>query len=182
MKTSLIIVDDFYSDPYKARDFALSQDFSVKGNYPGARTKSFFTNNVKKKIESCMPAMGKITTPFDDAAYNGAFQYTTSNDKTWIHADMYNQWAAVCYLTPDAPLTSGTGIFRHKKTKEIEYNTTEYDGSDYSQWELVDTVGNVFNRIVIYNGRLFHASLDYFGTDKLTGRLFQTFFFNTEFT
>jgi len=28
---------------------------------------------------------------------------------------------------------------------------------------------------------LFHASLDYFGDDKENGRLFQLFFFDTEF-
>jgi hypothetical protein len=182
MKTQLIIIDDFYIDPYKVRDFALTQDFSVKGNYPGLRTKSFFTEAIKKRIEGCIPNGGKITTPFDDNSYNGAFQFATEKDKTWIHADIYNRWAGVCYLTPDAPANAGTAIFRHKKSGEIEYYKKEYDGGDYSQWEQIDTVGNVFNRLVIYNGNLFHASLNYFGTDKFTGRLFQTFFFNTENT
>ena len=50
-----------------------------------------------------------------------------------------------------------------------------------SGWELVDKVGNVFNRLVIYRGDYFHASLDYFGKDINDGRLFQTFFFNTEY-
>ena len=54
------------------------------------------------------------------------------------------------------------------------------DGRDYTKWELVDTIGNVYNRLVLYPGDLFHASLDYFGKDLETGRLFQTFFFNTE--
>ena len=54
------------------------------------------------------------------------------------------------------------------------------DGQDYTKWELVDTIGNIYNRLVLYPGDLFHASLDYFGKDLETGRLFQTFFFNTE--
>ena len=50
-----------------------------------------------------------------------------------------------------------------------------------SKWEVVDVVANKFNRLVLYRGDLFHSSLDYFGKDKYDGRLFQTFFFNTEF-
>ena len=54
------------------------------------------------------------------------------------------------------------------------------DGSDYTKWEMTDRVANVFNRLVLYRGDYFHASLDYFGKDINDGRLFQTFFFNTE--
>ena len=49
-----------------------------------------------------------------------------------------------------------------------------------TKWELVDKLGNLYNRLVIYRGDLYHMSLDYFGRDLQTGRLFQTFFFNTE--
>jgi hypothetical protein len=49
-----------------------------------------------------------------------------------------------------------------------------------TKWEMVDFIGNKYNRLVIYQGDLFHSSLDYFGTDINNGRLFQTFFFDTE--
>jgi hypothetical protein len=42
-------------------------------------------------------------------------------------------------------------------------------------------VGNIYNRLVLYRGDMFHSSLDYFGKDLKDGRLFQTFFFNTEY-
>ena len=45
---------------------------------------------------------------------------------------------------------------------------------------MTDFIGNVYNRLVIYQGDLFHTSLDYFGTDMHNGRLFQTFFFDTK--
>ena len=54
------------------------------------------------------------------------------------------------------------------------------DGNDLSKWHLTDIVSNKFNRVVFYRGDLYHRSLDYFGEDKHDGRLFQTFFFNTE--
>ena len=50
-----------------------------------------------------------------------------------------------------------------------------------SKWDMVDMISNKFNRLVLYRGDLFHSSMEYFGEDKETGRLFQTFFFNTEY-
>jgi len=54
------------------------------------------------------------------------------------------------------------------------------DSQDITKWDLTDILGNKYNRMVLYRGDLFHQSLDYFGTNKENGRLFQTFFFNTE--
>mgnify|MGYP001173591384 CR=1 FL=1 len=45
-------------------------------------------------------------------SYNGSFQYTTSRDRSWIHTDSWNNWAAVLYLTPNAPESSGTGLYK----------------------------------------------------------------------
>jgi hypothetical protein len=51
---------------------------------------------------------------------------------------------------------------------------------DYTKWEMVDRVGNIFNRLIMYRADNYHVSLDYFGKDINDGRLFQVFFFNTE--
>jgi hypothetical protein len=56
----------------------------------------------------------------------------------------------------------------------------EHDFQDYTKWDLFDVIGNRFNRLAMYRGDFYHASLDYFGTNKENGRLFQLFFFNTE--
>jgi len=105
MNVNLIIIDDFYGDPDSVRNFALQQEFGVRGNYPGVRTKSFFTDDVKAAIERYMQFAGKITNSYDHDGYTGAFQIATAMDRTWIHADHHNMWAGVCYLTPDAPHT-----------------------------------------------------------------------------
>lgn len=192
MAVQLIIFDDFYINPIEVRNHALDQEFSVKGNYPGNRTEPFMNDSIMEMIQNIVrPHAGEVTWWGD--MYTGAFQYTTQSDRSWIHADQTTNWAGVCYLTPDAPYSSGTGLFRHKKTglraavknpdgsydQEV-LNTVYKDSQDMTKWELMDVVGNVFNRIVLYRGDLFHMSLDYFGTDKFDGRLFQTFFFNTE--
>lgn len=180
MNLNLLVIDNFYSDPDGVRKFALQQEFSVKGNFPGCRTKSFFTDDVKQAIEHYMQFAGKITNTYEKSGYTGAFQLATAGDRTWIHSDPYNMWAGVCYLTPDAPYTSGTGFYRHKLTGHYRKNQSDYEGYDYTKYDLFDRIGNRYNRLIIYRGDLFHASLDYFGNDLQNGRLFQTFFFDTE--
>jgi hypothetical protein len=148
---------------------------------------------MKEVIESVVsPYYGKVTY-WSEEQYTGSYQFTTSKDRSWIHADQTTKWAGVCYLTPDAPLSSGTGLFKHKKTgltmapknPDGTYNMTILneiykDSQDMTKWELVDRIGNVYNRLVLYRGDHFHISMDYFGRDINDGRLFQTFFFDTE--
>lgn len=180
MNLELLIIDNFYENPDSVRNYALSQDFSVKGNYPGSRTKPYLPDDVKSCIEYWMAFAGPVTHWFEDQGYTGAFQLATAQDRTWIHADHHNVWAGVCYLTPDAPFTGGTALYRHKETGEFRRTNKDHDGYDYTKWDQFDRIGNKYNRLIIYRGDLFHASLDYFGNSKETGRLFQTFFFNTE--
>ncbi len=184
MQISSYIIDNFYSDVDKVREFALQQEYPVSGNYPGRRTKSFLNDSMKEVIESVVsPYYGKVTY-WSEEQYTGSYQFTTSKDRSWVHADQTTKWAGVCYLTPDAPLSSGTALYRYKETKEYERqdnNSPQYDGYDYTKWEQTDYVANKYNRIVMYRGNLYHASLDYFGSNLQNGRLFQTFFFNTEY-
>lgn len=188
MKVNLIIADNFYYHPDEIRNFALSQEFSVRGNYPGLRTKSFLNDSHKEVINALVShAAGGVTDWLLDEngdGYTGAFQICTSMDRTWVHSDYNNMWAGVCYLTPDAPLSAGTALYRHKKSREREsIGQKDYgeDGYDLTKWELVDKIGNIYNRLILYPGNLFHASIDYFGTTLQDGRLFQTFFFNTKY-
>ena len=178
-----IIKDNFYANPEEVRDYALEQDFSVEGNYPGLRSAPYeepFFSEMKRSLEKIINK--KIT--YWPTGYNTAFQYTTEKSNTWVHHDA-TQWAAVLYLTPNAPTISGTGIYIHKETGifqhregQPDYNEIDMEPED---WELLDVCGNIFNRIVIYEGSLYHRSiLPGFGTTKHDGRLFQTFFFNTE--
>ena len=143
-----------------------------------------------------MPFGGQITQfPMPDETnkltnniYNGSFQYTTSRDRSWVHIDGFNNWAGVLYMTPNAPLSSGTAFYKFKdgatckRDADILDNTSETDkySQDLTKWEQIDKVGNVFNRLILFNSNRYHMSLDYFGDSKENGRLFQVFFFSTE--
>jgi hypothetical protein len=105
----------------------LTQEFSVTGNFPGQRTISYATDLIKDIIQKYVePFSGKITEfpcPKEEKEkediYNGSFQYTTSRDRSWIHTDKWNNLAGVLFMTPDAPLSSGTAFYmaQHVKRK-----------------------------------------------------------------
>ena len=194
MDTNLIITDNFYTDPDKVRNWALDQSFEVRGNYPGQRTQRVHNwTDLKESIQSIVYNAAGLITDWD-YDYTTSFQYTTKEDKSWIHADHTTMWAGVCYLTPNAPQTGGTGLFKHKKTgweraprlEDGSYDMekmkkhTDKDSRDFSKWDMTAMTAPVYNRLILYRGDMFHTSLEYFGKDKNDARLFQTFFFNTQ--
>ena len=194
----LIIIDNFYNNAMETRNYILTQPFEIQGNYPGRRTVSYATPELRDIIqEYVMPFGGKIThfvMPSEpgmykpNEIYNGAFQYTTSRDRSWVHIDGHNNWAGVLYLTPDAPLTAGTAFYRYVDGATCHQDAlllnnrkqTDNHSQDMTKWELMDRVANVFNRLILFDANRYHMSLDYFGESKEDARLFQVFFFSTE--
>jgi len=190
---NLIIIDNFYENPNEIREFALSQEFFESSkDYPGKRTVSFATEELKNKLQVIIEPFGGKIDDFELTTSNGCFQFATFEDKTWIHSDTFKgeefiSWGGLIYLTPDAPLSSGTGFYKFKddgsmnsKEKKILNSNSGTYSQDYTRWELVDKIGNIFNRLILFNGDRYHASLDYFGDNKYNGRLFQVFFFTSK--
>ena len=194
----IIVIDNFYINAIGTREYILTQDFSIKGNFPGQRTISYANENLKEILQSYISPFHNKITDFpcpkqdnSDAAtiYNGSFQYTTSIDRSWIHTDKWNNWAGIVFLTPNAPLSSGTGFYKFKDNgicicneDSLLVNQENMDrfSQDLTKWELVDRIGNVFNRLVLFDANRYHMSMDYFGDCKENGRLFQVFFFSAE--
>lgn len=178
---NVIIYDNFFQNPDAVRKFAMSQDFPIVGNYPGRRTKSFASQEHKSFFENILRK--KITYwPTDN--YNGSFQYCLESQKSWIHRDN-TDYSAMVYLTPNAPLRGGTETYQHKLTKGVFANDHNEkflaaDTNNFGAWDILDSVANVYNRLVIFNGRQSHMSGKYFGNDINTGRLFLIFFFDVE--
>jgi hypothetical protein len=191
MRTSAIIIDDFLDDPDYVRTVALNAEYVLTGNFPGNRTYQCdekYNNEIKNKIEQILKI--KITEwnkHFDNERKEvidvdtSCFQLCLKDSQTWIHQDP-NEYTAILYLTPNAPTDSGTGIYMHKKTKIYRHiEDHQVDDTDINNWELITFSGNIYNRMFIFRGDLYHRSVvPGFGVDKYTGRLTQTFFFNTE--
>jgi hypothetical protein len=47
MRINSLTIDNFYENPMEVREFALKQDFKVRGNYPGLRTDTFLTEEIE---------------------------------------------------------------------------------------------------------------------------------------
>jgi glycosyltransferase involved in cell wall biosynthesis len=183
-KPRLWIVDDFYADPHAVREFALQQEFEPNLNYyKGSRSnQQYIVPGTKEAFEKVIGK--KITNWTETHGMCGRFQYCTAEDSLVYHCDGQTL-AGMIYLTPDAPFSSGTSLFAHKRTglrNENDFgdvNVFEETGFyDKSKFELVDTAGNVFNRLVIFDAKCIHSANEYFGTNLTNSRLFHLFFFD----
>ncbi len=92
---------------------------------------------------------------------------------TWNGVDIHG-WAGIVYLSPDAPTSGGLKLWRNRQLER------QFDWmSPRSNWELIDDLGNVPNRLIMCRGNLPHSGARGWGDSLRTGRLYQTFFFRT---
>jgi hypothetical protein len=128
-------VDDFYSDPDKIRDFALSLDYSKKedGNYPGERSQlvhkisphlfdvlcnkvfslffDFNSNYLDWKVQSYFQKIYPFESSIEDS---------NEVNSGWTHVDDNTIFAGVIYLNPNPSLDSGTSIYEADDIDENE--------------------------------------------------------------
>jgi|TARA_Y100000015_G_scaffold19382_1_gene18818 hypothetical protein len=175
------VVDNFYADPMAVRNFAMKQEFvEEKDYYKGCRTKhQYFLPGTKEAFEKIM---GIQIREWESHGMCGKFQYCTAQDSLVYHHDGQT-WAAMIYLTPDAPYDCGTSLFASKNgaRKSSDANIrTAFDGGFYdsTKFDLIDSIGNVFNRLFIFDAQNIHAASKYFGQTLEDSRLFHIFFFD----
>ena len=176
------VVDNFYADPYAVRDYALRQEFKPEIEYfKGSRSiEQFFVPGTKEAFERIM---GIKIREWESHGMCGRFQFCTSQDPIVYHNDGQT-WAAMLYLNPDAPYSTGTSLYAHKngarRTSDDNFSDQIYSGGFYdrTKFELVDSIGNVFNRLFIFDAQNIHAASEYFGQTKEDSRLFHIFFFD----
>lgn len=176
------VVDNFYENPHEVRDFALNLNYFEDVNYfKGNRSEDRYI--IPGTLEKFQDILGAKIYGWEDQGMCGRFQYCTAEEQKVYHCDEQN-WAGVVYLTPNAPYESGTSFWAGKHEvrsgRDDRINDGVFDGGFYdkTKFKLVDTIGNVFNRLVIWDGRLIHSATEYFGTDITNSRLFHLFFFD----
>jgi hypothetical protein len=180
-QSRMFIVDNFYENPDAIRKHALTMEFKEDIRYyKGLRTTTHFhPEGIKEAFEFIM---GKKIKDFH-GGINGCFQITTANDLQVYHYDLQT-WAAMIYLTPNAPIESGTRLHRSKingTRHSSEPNIDEaFTGGflDSTKFEVTDSAANIYNRLVIMDARCIHSAGAYFGDNKYNGRLTHLFFFD----
>ena len=197
------IIENFYDNPDAIRKFALAQQYTyckqvpnIEYVYPGCRTKdlSYLDTLLFEKI--CK----KLVTVFHNAEHDQmrwlittSFQSVSAEyGQGVIHTDSNTVFAGVLYLTPDAPLNSGTSLFKPNKNfddakyqqalvdNDVRFKAGEIamDTSYHSMFDEIVRVNNVYNTLIIYEGRHFHAANEFFGKSLEDSRLAQVFFVN----
>jgi len=188
-KNTAWIVDNFYEDPDAVREFALKQEYVEGGlgrGFIGNRTEQqFLFPGLKERFEEIM---GREITAWQEHGMNGRFQYSWAGQPLVYHCDS-QKWGGMLYLTPNAPFSCGTTLCAHKTTRARTYYEEGWDAAwkdvpgdshlDGSSFEPVDVLGNVYNRLVIFDASAIHSASQYFGTVKENSRLWQMFFFDT---
>lgn len=193
----ILIIDDFYKNPDEIKVQALAQKFEEDERfYKGKRSPyKHLLPYVKEEFERLL---GVTITDWLGQPMNGIFQITSGNDPLVWHSDNQD-YAAAVYLTPDAD-DMGTSFWRDKKygcrrppnhpmeedkrqmANEDEMQNmcneiySEYNLTHPDNWGLVDKVGAVYNRLVLWDAKLIHSASQY--GDK--ERLVQLFFFSIE--
>lgn len=197
------VVENFYEDPDAMRAFALKQKYEFLTDrkdaqyvYPGSRTKDLVDLDAKLQEK----VLKKFISVFHNSQYDVMrwavstnFQSVTEEYGTGVlHTDHNTILAAVLYLTPDAPLNAGTSLFKPNKTfdeakykKALEDNDDRFragqiqmDTSYHSMFDEIVRVNNVYNTLIIYEGRMHHAANGFFGNNLENSRLSQVFFIN----
>lgn len=224
MRTDLIIVDNFYSDPWSVREYALRQRYYFPYEAPFDVARGFarptwmasaFKDSADcpfKSSTTLVKTLSELTgepidmdhwqadfpldeegRPSPDAAkyadrgcvWNCSFHCKPENGQQLgggVHnhvTDLWNGvtpdgWAGLIYLNRDAPLSGGLHIWRNRDPARA------YDWMTPAEnWELIDSLGNVPNRLILARGNLPHSGAGGWGDSLETGRLYQTFFFRT---
>lgn len=192
--SNLIIVDNFYSNPDAIREYVINNlDFQPSTYHKGKRTQPFILDGTKERLEQIL---GRKIINWGHTGYaNGVFQYCTPEDLIVYHIDK-QMFAGIVFLTPNAPLRSGTQTFKSKVNGATRFPSSGADpiafdavfkaggsGKDYNFYdsthlEVVDSVANVYNRLLLWDARAIHAAEKYFGNTINNSRLFQVFFFD----
>jgi hypothetical protein len=197
----VLAVDNFFEDPDEIRAIALAQEYNENLDYyKGLRSnKRFLWPHLREEIGRLL---GTPVTEWLSHSANGVFQQTSHLDPLVWHHDSQS-YAAAVYLTPDAPPQSGTSFWRDRvhgcrrrpdhplerkrlgsdeavaAARSVVYD--RYNIEHGENWELMESVAGLYNRLVIWDAALFHSATtyDHFTADgSAPTRLVQLFFFD----
>lgn len=197
----LLAVDNFFDDPDEIRAIALAQEYREDlHRYKGLRsTHRFLWPHLREEFGRLL---GTPVTEWLNLDMNGRFQQTSYQDPLVWHHDLQS-YAAAVYLTPDAPPQSGTSFWRDRthgcrrrpdhplerkrlvsdqsvaKAHSVVYD--EHNLLHADNWELIESVAGLYNRLVIWDASLIHSATtyDHFSANGTAPtRLVQLFFFD----
>jgi hypothetical protein len=194
-----LCVDNFYSDPDKIREFALSLDYdqSPDGSWPGKRSpelcdvdRNFFDQFCMKifslyfdlehvHINYVVSTRFQIITPFDN-------KKESPKNTGWVHFD-HDPFAGIIYLTPNIDKDCGTSLYEVTDAEKLNDSARDdfylhgidnnYDSqilNSNSGFSETVRFQNIYNRLICFDGHTAHGANSFY-TDT-EPRLTQVFF------
>jgi len=207
MYTSLIIFNNFYTNPLDVYEFAIKQTYfdrtyncSISDKYSlTCQSTSGFSSHALQDIfqRIVSPLAGNITS-FDlsntNDTLNGSF-IMPRDKKPMINVlnseKQQNTWIGVVFLTPNTNNTTGIKLYKHNSItsndnypntylRDIEIKLKEKERFDLTKWEEVDYIGTVFNQLVCFRANNYHM-FDVLSKYEGISPLNQIFVFDTEY-
>jgi len=197
MIPSLIVIDDFLSDPDWLRNQALRLNYSVQGRFPGLNSAEKIPLPGLNQLVSSIVRQ-QVHTPWaPDFSHASCRLALASDDKPGrIHIDP-SQLSGILYLSRPEDCRGGTEFFRHKRTgtdrlpmspeklkdagyssyEELQKEILDKDALDRSKWDLTMTVPMRYNRLILLQPHYWHTSGPGFGDSVENGRLVYLMFF-----
>lgn len=191
MRSTLVVVDDFYPDPDAVVAKALRLEFRRESevNYPGLMAPTF--QKIVPLMKHFSRLLGGIDIKFQGT--QGGFRVTTEADmarrSSLVHLDS-SDFSAVIHLSRH-PM-EGTYFYRHRELG-LDYVTPASgrnpaveealvrDTLRPEAWEIIQMIPMKYNRLVIFDGKHFHSGARTLaGADLADGRITQNFFFDRD--
>lgn len=178
------VVDGFFENPDAVVSFANKQKFfrSEDGRWPGERTKLIHELDSNFFSHLCSRMFGIFYDISQDKVewnVSACFQKVNKNYQDgWIHRDNA-VCTAIIYLSKNAPLNSGTSLYRLKPTEYESFNPYEdVKRKSYlglippeeskearsllnNKFEETLNVKNVYNRLFLFDAYQHHKANDF---------------------
>lgn len=196
----ITVINDFYDNPDEIRKYALAQKYTychemqdITYVFPGSRTKELKDLSYSLYEKVCKRLISVFHIPEHDVMrwqIRTSFQIVEAEyGSGLIHQDQNTVFAGVLYLTPNAPLDSGTSLFKKNSTynhelydqliKENDEHFEKKEPIDFTYHQMFDEVvrvNNVYNTLILFEGDIHHCANNFFGNTKNNARLAQVFF------
>lgn len=201
MYQSIIIIDNFLTDPEYFRETARKMDFPYQeemSNFPGRN--SLQRLDAPDIDETIAEIVNEPLVPLRNLSH-AKFRLTLKDDvgRAKVHLDN-SQWSGILYLSKDDDVQSGTDFFKHKATnldtallsqediQRLGWGTPENANSeinniikretnDDDKWEHIMRVPMKYNRLLLLRPWLWHTAGPGFGTNLDNGRLVYLLFY-----
>lgn len=203
MKQKIIVIDNFYDNPWEIYQKAITAKYGNlddEVNYPGRNTiECFYNEECHRKI---CEILGQKIIPSKETSV-GHIRSTLKGQKgaLSVHCDVFEDYAGIIYLTLPSQCEGvpGTSFYLHKKTGldhfpndaevkmygwqnpwELKQGFTTLESNSDDSWHKYCTIFMRYNRLILFDSKLWHSSEPGFGDCIENSRLVQLLFFKNE--